>query len=113
MKEGHEGRRLSVLIWTGSTWDDDSWIGYRGVFYRRKHKSLLTIVEVLQQVLLTREVQFDLDVDRQRHTLAVLQWQVRRSLFQLPAEKLPEHFLCSHTQNQEGKKKQYERNNSK
>lgn len=30
----------------------------------------LTVVQVLQQVLLTREVQLDLDVDGQRHSLA-------------------------------------------
>lgn len=66
----------------------------------------LTIIEVLQQVLLAREVQLDFDADSQCDSLSRLQRQVRQSLLQVPAHKLPEHFLCTQKKGRESQIKE-------
>lgn len=57
----------------------------------------LTIIEVLEQVLLSREVQVDFDVDGESDRLAWLQRKVRQSLLQIPAQELPKQLLCRKT----------------
>lgn len=57
---------------------------------------VLTIIEVLEQVLLTREVQPDSDVDSDRDGLTWLQRETRDSVLHVPAHKLPKQLFYTH-----------------
>lgn len=54
----------------------------------------LTIVEVLQQALLSGEVQLDLDADGDGEGLARLQGEMGERLLEVPAQELPQQLLC-------------------
>lgn len=59
-----------------------------------KWRTRLTVVKVLQQALLAREVQFDADAEGEGDHLAGLQGEVGQRLLQVPAQELPIQLLC-------------------
>lgn len=55
----------------------------------------LTVAEVLEEVLLAREVQLHLDVDSKRGHLAGLQGKLGQGFLQLPAQEVAVQLFCN------------------
>lgn len=58
------------------------------------HWDRLTIAQILEEILLAREVQFCLDVDGEGGHLPRLQRELGQCLFQLPAQEVAIQLLC-------------------
>lgn len=55
----------------------------------------LTVAEVLEKVLLAREVQLHLDADGERGHLARLQGKLGQGFLQLPAQEVTVQLFCN------------------
>lgn len=63
--------------------------------YEHGHSDRLTVTQVLEEILLAREVQLCLDVDGESSHLPGLQGELGQGFFQLPAQEVAIQLFCN------------------